>query len=101
MREMAAVDAPHPFWSEERNLSWLLAALVFETLILDPVLTAMDLGLTGQFMDGLAFSLVLLLGLYSLTNHKAMQLVFGLVTAVILALRSWRLLHPEKWLYLV
>lgn len=86
------------FWTEERNLTGLLAALILDTFILDPLVSVFTKGLAVELINSLAFSVILLLGLLTLTRHKVIQITFAGITAVILSVRFARLVFGENWL---
>lgn len=90
----------HPqFWTEERNLTWLLVALILDTFILEPLVSVLNRGLVVEvIINSLAFSVILLLGLLTLTGHKVIQIVFTGITVLIISVRTARLVLGEQWL---
>jgi Ion channel len=86
------------FWSEERNLSVLLGLIVFNLFVL-PSLTWLPGGGRGlQLLNYLAFVLLLLTGVISLTTHKGVQLTFSAIAVLIVLVRSGRLIFWYAWL---
>jgi ion channel len=87
------------FWTEERNLTWLLVALILDTFILDLLVSVLNRGLVVEvIINSLAFSVILLLGLITLTGHKVIQIFFVWITVLIISVRFARLIFGEKWL---
>jgi len=87
------------FWTEERNLTWLLVALILDTFILDLLVGVLNRGLVVEvIINSLAFSVILLLGLLTLTRHKVIQIIFAGITVLIISVRFARLVFGEKWL---
>ena len=89
---------PAKFWTEERNLTWLLVFLIFDKFILDPLVHVLSSGLAVIFMNSISFSIILLLGLLTLTRHKVTQLIFAGITVLIISARFARLIVGENWL---
>ncbi len=67
---------PAKFWTEERNLTWLLVALILDTFIVDPLVSVFTRGLAVSVINSTAFAVVLLLGLLTLTRHEVTQAIF-------------------------
>lgn len=87
------------FWTEERNLTWLLVALILDTFILEPLVGVLNRGLVVEvIINSLAFSVILSLGLLTLTGHKVIQIIFAGITVLIISVRSARLVFGEQWL---
>ena len=86
------------FWTEERNLTWLLIALIFDTFILYPLVSVLSSSVTIQIMNSLVFSAVLLLGLFALTHHKITQIFFGGIVAIAILFRVVRFVFGANWL---
>jgi hypothetical protein len=89
---------PTQFWSEDRNLTLLLVVLIFDKFILDPLVSVFNSGLAVIFINSISFSIILLLGLLALTQHKVTQLIFAVVTVLIISTRFARLIFGETWL---
>jgi hypothetical protein len=89
---------PAQFWSEERNLTWLLVALILETFIIAPLVSVLTRGLAAQVINSLTFSVILLLGLLTLTRHKVIQIIFAVITVLILSVRFGHFVFVENWL---
>jgi hypothetical protein len=84
--------------SEERNLTWLLVALIVDKFILDPLVGVLNRGLAVNFINSISFSIILLLGLLTLTRHKVYQLIFAGITVLIISARFERLVFGINWL---
>lgn len=89
---------PAKFWSEERNLTWLLVALILHTFILDPLVSVFTTGLAVSVINITAFATVLLLGLLTLTRYKVIQIIFAGITAVSISVRFGLFVFGKKWL---
>ena len=85
-------------WSEERNLTWLLVALILDMFIIDPLVGVLTRGIAASVINSLAFAVVLLLGLLTLTQHKVTQLIFAVITVLIISARFSRLIFGETCL---
>ena len=60
------------FWSEDRSLTAFLILLIAEIFVIAPInRTGLALGLVNNIL----FSLLLLVGLLTMTRHKALQAV--------------------------
>ncbi len=86
------------FWSEERNLTWLLVALVLDAFIVDPMATLLNGGLAVQLINSLTFSAILLMGLFTIARHKVTLIIFTGITVLIISVRFGRLVFGENWL---
>ena len=89
---------PAKLWSEERNLTWLLAALIMDIFVLDPLVSVFTRGLAVSVINSIGFAVVLLLGLLTLTRHKITQSIFAGITVVIVSVRFGYFVFGEKWL---
>jgi hypothetical protein len=67
------------YWSEERNLVFLLVALLFDAFILYPLVSVLGSGLATQIINSLVLSVILLLGLFALTRHKVTRMIFAVI----------------------
>ncbi len=52
---------PANFWSEERNLTWLLVALILDLFILAPLMNLLTTGLAVSVINSTAPAILLLL----------------------------------------
>ncbi|HTR44879.1 MAG TPA: ion channel [Thermodesulfovibrionales bacterium] len=91
-------SVPAKFWSEDRNLKWLLVALVLDMFILDPLVSVFTRGLALTVINSLAFAVVLFLGLLTLTRHKVIQIIFAGITVIIISVRFGYFIFREDWL---
>jgi len=85
-------------WSEERNLTWLLVALILDMFIIDPLVGVLTRGIAASVINSLAFAVVLLLGLLTLTQHKVTQIIFAGITVLIILVRFARFVFGENWM---
>jgi len=96
--EETKFTVPAKFWSEERNLTWLLVALILDLFILDPLMNLFTTGLAVSVINTTAFAILLLLGLLTLTRHRVTQIVFAGITAVSISVRVGLFVFGKKWL---
>ncbi|MGC9977289.1 MAG: ion channel [Thermodesulfovibrionales bacterium] len=89
---------PTQFWSSDRNLTLLLVVLIFDKFILDPLVGVFNSGHAVIFMNSISFLIILLLGLLTLTQHKVTQLIFAVITVLIISARFSRLIFGETCL---
>lgn len=80
------------FWSQERNLSVLLGILIFDYFVLPSLGSVIPGRLAVIFLQDLAFSLLLLTGVVSLTRYKVIQAIFAVIVVFIITVRWGRLL---------
>ena len=86
------------FWSEERSLTAFLILLIVEIFIIAPInRTGIALGLINNVL----FSLLLLVGLLTMTRHKALQAVLTMFVAMAVATRWARLVFGVTGLELL
>jgi hypothetical protein len=76
------------FWSEDRSLTAFLILLIVEIFIITPINRA---GLGIGLVNNVLFSLLLLVGLLTMTRHKSLQAVLTLFVAMAVATRWARL----------
>ncbi len=79
------------FWSEERNLSVFLGFIVLNFFILPSLASIAGERVTINLIANLVFSLLLMTGVMALTRHKLVQAVFGVIVALVIAVRWGRL----------
>jgi len=70
------------FWSEERSLTAFLALLVVELFVITPIARS---GLAIGLVNNVIFSLLLLVGLLTMTRRKALQAVVTMFVALAVA----------------
>jgi hypothetical protein len=76
------------FWSEDRSLTAFLILLIVEIFIIAPINhTGIGIGLVNNVL----FSLLLLVGLLTMTRQKALQAVLAMFVALAVATRWARL----------
>jgi len=86
------------FWSEDRNLSVLLAIILIEIFVL-PFLPSLVSGrLIIALLNNLVFSFLLLFGVIALTRHRILQVVFGIIVVLIISARLLKLSTGTPWL---
>ncbi len=86
------------FWSEERNLTVLLGIVVFDLFILSSLTSAYGERPLISILNNLVFSLLLLAGVVALTRHKAIQMFFAAIVALVVLVRWARLVFGGTWL---
>jgi hypothetical protein len=86
------------FWSEERSLTVFLILLIVEIFIIAPInRTGIALGLVNNIF----FSLLLLVGLLTMTRHKALQAVVMIFVALAVATHWARLVFGVSGLEII
>jgi Ion channel len=85
-------------WSDERLLTWLLAALIFDILIVYPLVSAFSSVIAIQIMNSLVISVVLLLCLFALTDRKITRMVFGGIVVIVISVNLVSFIFGVKWL---
>jgi hypothetical protein len=66
--------------------------------IIDPLVGVLTKGVAASVINSLAFALVLLLGLLTLTQHKITQTIFAGVTVLIISVRFAHFFFGVNWL---
>jgi hypothetical protein len=77
------------FWSEERSLTAFLILLVVEIFVIAPMNLA---GHAISLVNNILFSMLLLVGLLTMTRHKALQSVLSMFVALAVATHWARLI---------
>jgi Ion channel len=85
-------------WSEERKLTLLLTALIFDTLIVYPLVSVVQNMVAIQIINSTIISLILLLGLVALTRRKVNQAVIGAIVLATISVHFLRLIFGVQWL---
>jgi hypothetical protein len=85
-------------WSEERKLTWLLAALIFDTVIVYPLVGVVESRIAIQIINSVVLSAIFLLGLVALTSRKISRRVLGAPVVIIISIRFLRLVFGANWL---
>jgi len=85
------------FWSEEWKMTGFLAALIFDTLMVYPLVSAISSSVGIQIINILVISSVFLLGLFALTHHKITRVVFGGILIIAISVRVVRFIFGANW----
>ena len=85
-------------WSEERKMTGLVIALMFDTLIGYPLVSVISSSVAIRLINDLVISAVLLLGLFALTRHKITRMVLGGIILIVISVRSARFVFGAHWL---
>ena len=83
------------FWTEERSLTTLLALLVIDMFVLEPVIRE---GASVDFLRGVFLSLLLLAGLLTMTRHKTVQTFFVVFVTLALSIHWMRIAFGTRML---
>lgn len=75
------------FWSEERSLTAFLILLIVEIFFLAPLQIT---GLAFRFINGMVFTLLLLVGLLTMTKRKEFQALATMIVILAIATRLAR-----------
>jgi hypothetical protein len=86
------------FWSEERKMTGFLIALIFDTLIVYPLISAVSSRGEIQIINILGILAVFLLGLFALTHHKITRMVFGGILIIAISARLAQFIFRANWL---
>jgi hypothetical protein len=86
------------FWSEERKMTGFLLALLFDTLIVYPLVSAVSSRVEIQIINILVILTVFLFGLFALTYYKITRMVFGGVLIIVISVRLVRFIFRANWL---
>jgi len=86
------------FWSEEWKMTGFLVALIFDTLIVYPLVSVVSSNVEIQIINILVISAVLLLGLFALTHHEITRVVFGGIFIIVISIRLVRFVLRANWL---
>ncbi|HJW29041.1 MAG TPA: hypothetical protein VJ508_07295, partial [Saprospiraceae bacterium] len=86
-------------WSEERKLTLLLLALIFDTVIVYPLVSVVQSMVVIEIINSAIISLILLLGLVALTRRKVNQAVIGAVVLTAISVHFLRLIFGAQWLW--
>jgi len=86
------------FWSEERSLTVFLILLIVEIFIIAPINRT---GIALSLVNNIFFSLLLLVGLLTMTRHKALQAVVMIFVALAVATHWARLVFGVSGLVLL
>ena len=86
------------FWPEERKMTALLVALIFDTLIVYPLVNAISSSVGTHIINVLVILAVYLLGLFVLTHHIVTRLVFGVISIAVIFVHIVRLVFGANWL---
>ena len=84
-------------WSEERKLTVLLAALIFDTMIVYPLVSVIGSNIAIQVINSVVLS-VLLLGLFALTRRHITRMVLGAIVVIVISVHFVRLVLGAHWL---
>jgi hypothetical protein len=86
------------FWSEERKMTGFLIALIFDTLIVYPLVSVVSSSVGIQIINISVILSVFLLGLFALTHRKTIRMVFGGVFIIVISVRLVRFIFRANWL---
>ncbi len=86
-------------WSEEQKLTLLLVALIFDLLIVYPLVSVVQNMVAIQIINSVITSVMLLLGLVALTRRKVKRVVLGAVVLTTISVHFVRLIFGAQWLW--
>jgi hypothetical protein len=84
--------------SDERLLTWLLVALIFDILIVYPLVSVVSSVIAIQIMNSLVISVIFLLCLFALTHRKITRMVFGGIVVIVISVNLVSFIFGVKWL---
>jgi hypothetical protein len=85
-------------WSEERKLTGLLVALMFDTVIVYPLVGVVSSNVVIQIINSLVISAIFLLALSALCRRKITRRVLGWAVVIAISLRFALLVLRANWL---
>ena len=85
-------------WSKERILTGLVIALTFHTVIGYPLVSVIGSSVAIQLTNNFVLFVVLLLGLFALTQHNITRIVLGGMILLAISVRSARFVFGAHWL---
>jgi len=85
-------------WSEERKLTGLLVALMFDTVIVYPLVGVVSSNVVIQIINSLVISVIFLLALSALCRRKITRRVLGWAVVIAISLRVAHLVLRSNWL---
>src|SRR5512139_1136229 len=86
------------YWSEERKMAGFLVALIFDTLMLYPLVSSVSSSVGIQIINILVTLTVFILGLFALTHHKITRMVFGGAFVIVISVHLARFVFGAHWL---
>ena len=86
------------FWSEERKMTGFLVALIFDTLMLYPLVSAVSGSVGIQIINILVTLTVFILGFLALTHHKITRMVLGGSFIIVISVHLARFAFGAHWL---
>lgn len=86
------------FWSEERKMAGFLAVLIFDTLMLYPLVSAVSSSVGIRIINILVTLAVFIFGLFALTHHKITRMVFGGGLIIVISVHLVRFVFGANWL---
>ncbi len=87
------------YLSEEQKLTLLLVALIFDTLIVYPLVSVVQSVLAIQIINSVITSVMLLLGLFALARRKVNRVVLGSIVLTVISVHFVRLIFGAQWLW--
>jgi len=83
---------------DERLLTWLLVALIFDILIVYPLVSVVSSVIAIQIMNSLVISVIFLLCLFALTHRKITRMVFGGIVVIVISVNLVSFIFGVNWL---
>jgi Ion channel len=84
--------------SDERLLTWLLVALIFDILIVYPLVSVVSSVIAIQIVNSLVISVIFLLCLFALIHHETTRMVFGGIVLMVISVHLVSLIFGLNWL---
>jgi voltage-gated potassium channel Kch len=85
-------------WSKEWKLTWLFWAVMFDTILVYPLVSVVSSRLAIRIMNDVSLSVIFVLGFFALTRHRATRTFFGGIIITVIAHRFIRLVFGANLL---
>jgi hypothetical protein len=86
------------FWSKEWKMTWLFWAVMFDTILVYPLVSMVGSSIAVRIMNDVSISVIFVLGFFALTRHRTTRTVFGGIIIIVIAHRFIRLVFSANLL---
>ncbi len=90
IEKKAVLDYLANFWSKEWKMTWLFWAVMFDTILVYPLLSIVGSSVAIQIVNDVSISVIFVLGFFALTRHRTTRTVFGGMIIIVIAHRFIR-----------
>lgn len=78
------------FWSKEWKITWLFWAVMFDTILVYPLVSVVSSSIAIQIVNDVSISVIFVLGLFALTPRRITRKFFGGIIIILIATRMVR-----------